>query len=234
MPTPSATPSPPGHDGGSTSLLHPNAQLVADKAAAAHKAIHPIIQQHGTWLLPVALLALLLFLLLLYRLMRPRPVKSRASLPCFDAEGGNGGTGNALPMAVATAAAGADVTTLREWLSDERCVIDASMADGSTALHMAAKHGHANVLRMLLDAGADALSADAELRTALHLVAVAGHGLCVKALLDAGADPEGRDSDGSTPLEIAERGRHMGCLRMMKLFQERRTSNSTKVSRRAK
>jgi len=113
-------------------------------------------------------------------------------------------------------------------------MIDASTADGSTALHVAAKHGHANVLRLLLEAGADALSADAEMRTALHLVAVAGHGLCVKALLDAGADPEGRDSDGKTPLDLAEGGRHMGCLRMMKLGQERRLASGDKAFRRAK
>ena len=119
---------------------------------------------------------------------------------------GAGASGNNLPAIVANAVTHADVATIRQWLGDERCVIDASLADGSTALHLAARAGHTNVLRMLLDAGADALVADGETRTALHVVALAGHGLCVKALLDAGADPEGRDASGKTPLGLAEAG----------------------------
>ena len=212
----SAVPSPPGHDALHVSGVIPSA---VSKYAPTHGTLHPLITQHQHIALPAILLALVLFLLLVCRLLRPRQQK-RTPIPSFDVEGGSNGTpGNALPSVVTQAAAAADVSTLRQWLADERCVIDASTADGSTALHVAAKHGHANVLRLLLEAGADALSADAEMRTALHLVAVAGHGLCVKALLDAGADPEGRDSDGKTPLDLAEGGRHMGCLRMMKLGQ---------------
>jgi|TARA_B100000524_G_scaffold343556_1_gene239792 ankyrin repeat protein len=91
-----------------------------------------------------------------------------------------------------------------------------------TALHAAASEGHAHVVRMLLDAGADALTVDAELRTPLHLVAAAGHGICIKPLLEAGSDPEGIDAGGMTPLMLAEEGRHMGSLRTMRLFLQRR------------
>jgi len=48
-----------------------------------------------------------------------------------------------------------------------------------------------HLVRILLEAGADALAVNSEMRTPLHHVAAAGHGICVKALLDAGSDPEG-------------------------------------------
>lgn len=106
--------------------------------------------------------------------------------------------------------------------------------DGSTALHHAAKAGHANVVRLLLDGGADALAVDAELRTPLHHVAAAGHGLCVKSLLDAGADPECKDVHGQSALALAEAGQHMGTARMMRLQLERRTAADHGHLRRAK
>ena len=105
---------------------------------------------------------------------------ARAALPAFDVEGNSVANG-ALHPSISQAAATSDVATIKQWLEDERCNVNAALAsDGSTALHSAARHGHANVLRVLLDGGADALSVDLELRTALHLVAAAGHGLCVK------------------------------------------------------
>lgn len=62
--------------------------------------------------------------------------------------------------------------------------------------------------------------------------------MCVKALLDAGSDPEGRDAEGNTPLSLTESRRHMGCLRMMRIYQERATAaavvNSDRAHRRAK
>eukprot|EP00965_Chrysotila_dentata_P209053 6185067-Pleurochrysis_carterae.AAC.1 len=106
---------------------------------------------------------------------------ARAPLP-FDVEGG--GTAAVLPQAVVDAASSGDVGMLRAWIGDPRCVIDAcSAADGSTALHAACKAGHVNVVRLLLEASADVLAVDADLRTPLHLVAAAGHGICVKLTL---------------------------------------------------
>jgi hypothetical protein len=184
--------------------------------------------EHTHLLLIVGALAVLLLLILLWcslcRSKRPRAgTGTRASFPAFDLEGNAGG---ALPPPVTTAAKLGDVASLRAWLSDERCVIDACSADGATALHSGARHGHAHVIRLLIEAGADALSVDPDLRTALHLVAAAGHGMCVKALLDAGSDPEGRDAEGNTPMSLAEEGKHMGCLRMMRIYQERGAGTS--------
>jgi ankyrin repeat protein len=116
---------------------------------------------------------------------------------------------------------------------DERCNVDAALAkDGTTALHAAARAGHANVVRLLLDGGADVLAVDSELSTALHAVGSHGHGLCVKALLDAGADPEAKDGAGHTPLSLAEAGGHLGTARMMRLHVERRQAQTSDVRAR--
>ena len=106
--------------------------------------------------------------------------------------------------------------------------------DGSTALHHAALAGHANIVRLLLDGGADCLAVDSELRSPLHHVAAKGHGLCVKALLDAGADPDAKDAKGVTALALAEAGQHMGTARMMRLFRERRGADGHAHLRRPK
>ena len=111
-----------------------------------------------------------------------RMKNSRNLMASFDVEGGSStshGNGNerVLHPSISTAAANADVATLRMWLATDRCVVDAALAvDGSTALHHAARAGHANIVRLLLDHGADSLVVDSELRTPLHHVAALGHG----------------------------------------------------------
>ena len=204
----------------------------------AGPAVGDLASTAGPAVLIFVTLALVLTLLwrAFFRSSDGKASRPRAALPAFDVEGGSssGGSAKVLHPSIAQAAKVADVATLRQWMSDERCVVDAALAaTGATALHAAAQHGHANVIRLLLDGGADALVVDAELRTPLHLVALAGHGLCVKALLDAGADPEGKDGKGASPLALAEQARHMGTARMMRLHLERRASGQNSL-RRAK
>lgn len=185
---------------------------------------------------PILILGIFLILFFVFRKvfgLGGSAGRSRASraLPAFafDVEGGSadhGGT-KALHPSILQAAEQADVSMLRDWVADERCTIDAKMAaTGRTALHAGANKGHANVCRLLLDAGADPLCVDNELQTPLHLVALNGHGLCVKALLEAGADPEGKDMKGMTPLQLADNGRHLGTARMMRLHLERRNMHA--------
>lgn len=56
-----------------------------------------------------------------------------------------------------------------------------------SALHEAARLGRTNMVRALIDAGADVNAADAKLQTPLHEAAREGHLTCVRALLEAGA-----------------------------------------------
>ena len=61
--------------------------------------------------------------------------------------------------------------------------------DGNKAtLHRASLHGHADVVRVLLAAGADVTTKDQTGYTALHRASENGHAKIVQVLLDAGAD----------------------------------------------
>ena len=68
---------------------------------------------------------------------------------------------------------------------------------------MAAKYGHEEVARLLLDGGADPNKANRHGRTALHLAARGGHTSIVKTLIDGGALVNYTDEHGQTPLHRA-------------------------------
>jgi ankyrin repeat protein len=83
--------------------------------------------------------------------------------------------------------------------STERRAVQRNRADvnareqryGDTALMWAAVAGHADVVRLLIEAGADVRAVDDEGVTALHLARANGHTEVAAALLAAGADPSG-------------------------------------------
>ncbi len=62
---------------------------------------------------------------------------------------------------------------------------------GDTALMWAAVAGHVDVVRLLIEAGADVRAVDDEGVTALHLARAKGHTEVASALLAAGANPNG-------------------------------------------
>ena len=83
--------------------------------------------------------------------------------------------------------------------------VNAAQGDGITALHAGAEHGHVDVVRMLITAGAE-LEATTRIGqyTALHLASRRGHGPVVQALADAGGDVNATTSNsGVTPLHLA-------------------------------
>ncbi|KAF5859549.1 Ankyrin repeat domain-containing protein 44 [Aspergillus alliaceus] len=80
-------------------------------------------------------------------------------------------------------------------------------SEGKMTLHICAEKGHANLIRFLLNYGAEIDATDYIGRTALHYAALQGHTESVSALLEQGADTELTDEFGFTPLHIAvERG----------------------------
>ena len=71
-------------------------------------------------------------------------------------------------------------------------------------LLLAAKEGHLEVVRLLLEAGADKDAADTDSWTALSTAADNGHLEVVRLLLEAGADKDAaEDTDSWTALHIA-------------------------------
>lgn len=81
-----------------------------------------------------------------------------------------------------------------------------------TALILAAQHGHAGCVEVLLAAGAKVDAIDRKEKTALICASQEGHLDCVKILLAAGADIELRDQCGTTPLIGAVEGGHLYCV----------------------
>ena len=102
------------------------------------------------------------------------------------------------------AARGGAVDVVRALVGDGADV-HAARGDGMTALHFAAESGHAEVARVLLDAGA---AVDAGTRIGryapLHMAARGGHGPVVALLLEAGADANAATTNsGVTALHLA-------------------------------
>jgi ankyrin repeat protein len=105
---------------------------------------------------------------------------------------------------VADAAMRGDRVEMQRLLSSG-AEVNLPQGDGMTALHWAAENGDVEMVRMLIDAGANT---EAVTRigdyTPLHVASEGGHGEAVRALLEAGADVDARRAfAGTTALHLA-------------------------------
>ena len=92
--------------------------------------------------------------------------------------------------------------------SAEAGALDVQNASGDTALHLTHDNGKTDVMRLLLDAGADPNVQNDDGQTLLHHMAEEGITEYVRyedveALLNAGADPNLIDEKGWTPAHYA-------------------------------
>ena len=85
--------------------------------------------------------------------------------------------------------------------------VNASDADGTTALHWAVRADELDTADALLRAGATVSAATRLGVTPLYLAAEGGNAAMVRRLLDAGADAKARDASGDTALMAAVRAR---------------------------
>jgi hypothetical protein len=81
---------------------------------------------------------------------------------------------------------------------------------GEQPIHVAAKLGHLQLLRLLLDEGAEINSPGlwGYRNTALHLAAAGGHTAIVRELLSRGARTYSKDAAGRLPLDVARAAGH--------------------------
>jgi len=84
-----------------------------------------------------------------------------------------------------------------------------------TPLHVAARHGHADVLSLLSEHFTDTGIQGDYLWTPLHLASIQGHVGIGSWLLDRGADINARDRDDWSPLYIAANNGHIDFTRML-------------------
>jgi hypothetical protein len=96
--------------------------------------------------------------------------------------------------------------------------LDKAFGSGLTALHVAAYHGHASLVKVLIEVGADVNVRNSKvpnqrvdtMYTALFVAAMRGHALIVMDLIMAGADVNIATLKDRTPLFIAAERGHDG------------------------
>ncbi|XP_025898138.1 ankyrin repeat domain-containing protein 27 isoform X2 [Nothoprocta perdicaria] len=81
--------------------------------------------------------------------------------------------------------------------------VNVSNQDGFTPLHMAALHGHSELVSLLLKNGANISAKNAKRAVPLHLACQKGHFQVVKCLMDYNAKQNKKDIYGNTPLIYA-------------------------------
>ena len=85
-----------------------------------------------------------------------------------------------------------------------RDVNDAATVDGLTALHFAAQNGNLDIIKFLVEHGADISAQDYEQsRSVIHFAAENGDIECIKYLTDNGANLQDRDVNGATAFHYA-------------------------------
>jgi ankyrin repeat protein len=83
-----------------------------------------------------------------------------------------------------------------------------------TPLRMASRRGYTDIMRLLIDSGADVNWASPDDgATALHFACFYGQAAAVAILNDAGAKLNSRSRDGSTPLHVAAQEGHLEAVR---------------------
>jgi ankyrin repeat protein len=110
----------------------------------------------------------------------------------------------ATPVNLIDAVKAGDAQAVRAFLK-QRANVNATEADGMTALHWAARGNDMSTVQLLLRSGANAKAANRYGITPLSLAATNGNALMLEALIKAGADSNAATPDGETILMTAAR-----------------------------
>ena len=89
--------------------------------------------------------------------------------------------------------------------------------DGMTLLYIAAAEGHLEVVRLLVESGANKDQGKTDTgSTPLHIAAAEGHLEVVRLLVESGANKDqSKTDDGATPLFIAAAEGHLEVVRVL-------------------
>ncbi|KIJ06606.1 hypothetical protein PAXINDRAFT_91740 [Paxillus involutus ATCC 200175] len=95
------------------------------------------------------------------------------------------------------------------------CCTTQSSSD-STALHVASRHGHLEVVKTLLDYPNTIINPDDQsLGTPLHSACLGGHISIVELLVQKGADVNMQGSNSCTPIHLACSGGHVSIVKLL-------------------
>ncbi|PAV70003.1 hypothetical protein WR25_10938 isoform B [Diploscapter pachys] len=96
-------------------------------------------------------------------------------------------------------------------------------------LHVASHFGQLNMVRWLIEHGADVNEKTQAAYTSLHQAAQQGHNNCVRYLLENGASPNAQNAYGQTPLSIAQRLGYVSVVETLKTVTETTVITETTV-----
>lgn len=113
------------------------------------------------------------------------------------------------------AAAQGNVTLLSMLLNEDGLDIHYSCEDGHSALYSAAKNGHTDCVRLLLNAKAQVNAADRNGFTPLCTAAAQGHFKCVALLIAYDANINHAADGGQTPLYLACKNGNKECIKLL-------------------
>ncbi|XP_070368487.1 cortactin-binding protein 2 isoform X4 [Equus asinus] len=119
------------------------------------------------------------------------------------------------PTLLQQAAAQGNVTLLSMLLNEEGLDINYSCEDGHSALYSAAKNGHTDCVRLLLNAEAQVDAADKNGFTPLCAAAAQGHFKCVQLLIAYDANINHAADGGQTPLYLACKNGNKECIKLL-------------------
>ena len=113
-------------------------------------------------------------------------------------------------------AARAGDTVAVQALIRRRADVNASLPDGTTALHWAAQHGNLDLVEVLIGNGASVGVVNRYGVTPLRIACEQGHLAVVEALLDGGGDANARRGEsGDTPVMVAARSGHRAVVKAL-------------------
>nr|XP_027220828.1 serine/threonine-protein phosphatase 6 regulatory ankyrin repeat subunit B-like [Penaeus vannamei] len=108
-----------------------------------------------------------------------------------------------------------DMSKVRDLLTDGfdvNTVFQEKKKKECRPLHLAADGGHAEIVKILLQRGADKEANNYEGMTPLHLASWGGHAEVIKVLLGAGANGDARTKEGMTAVHLASMGGHVSSI----------------------
>lgn len=108
-----------------------------------------------------------------------------------------------------------------------RAHIDSQTRAGYSPLHVAAHFGHVNMVRFLLNHGADVNAVNSHGYTPLHQAAQQGHTLIVNLLLEHRASPNVVTNGGQTALSIAQKLGYISVVETLKVVTETVVTTTT-------
>ncbi|HWV99756.1 MAG TPA: ankyrin repeat domain-containing protein [Candidatus Acidoferrum sp.] len=106
------------------------------------------------------------------------------------------------------AAESGDLATVQDLIEQDPALVGAKDWDNLTPLHLAAFHGHKDVVEFLLAHAAEVNAKTTAGVTPLHMAAQIGSQEVIEVLLAHGADIKAVDSKGWTPMVRAQKWQH--------------------------